>query len=135
MMALPSEQCIRALGEKLKKVKESKVGIDLGNIAYRITKQNNKSKWYMSDNVVSKEITFLNSLSKLQGISITTRGEHDTKNHSIKYPAISFENKEAVKVFLKEMIECKAILNSIFCYAGSGRIYKQIQKEIFGSKK
>ena len=134
-MASASEQCIRTLGMKLKNVENSKVVIDLAKIASKITKQNAKTNWYMSTNTLLKEINFLNSLGRLQGISITTRGEHDTKNHSIKYPAISFENKEAVKVFLKEMIECKAILNSIFCYAGSGRIYKQIQKEIFGSKK
>lgn len=132
MMASPSEQCIRALGEKLKNIEETKVEIDLGRIVRKITNYNAKN-WNMNANTISKEINFLNGLGRsLGGISITRDGVYNAKTHELTYPKISFENKEAVKAFLNKMITCKAILSSIFCYVGSGRIYKQIRKDIFG---
>lgn len=46
--------------------------------------------------------------------------------YSIKYPKINFENKEQIKKFTENMKTCKTVPNSLFCSAGSAKIYKKV---------
>ena len=48
--------------------------------------------------------------------------------YMINYPKYKFKNEAAKKAFLNYLISCKAVPNSMFCWIGSGRKYKNALK-------
>ena len=50
----------------------------------------------------------------------------------IQYPKYRFENMAAKKAFLEYMSKCKVVPNSMFCWIGSGKQYRDALNELEG---
>lgn len=59
------------------------------------------------------------------------------KYYIVEYPSFTLNYKinKNIKIdFLKELARCQLVANSMFCFAGSAKIYKQAIKELGGKK-
>ncbi len=60
------------------------------------------------------------------------RGVFDSKFtcYSVTYPYISFLSQKIIRAFTENMKKCKLVPNSLFCAAGSAKIYKKALDEM-----
>lgn len=137
-----ANKCVELLGANLKDiVKKGDEGvknqtIDLQKFIILVLKSMNRKekngtpRAYMSKNTLLKEITFLNGLNGKDGITVSKIGVANKDEGTSKYPAFKFDNIEAVKRFIEKMRDCRLIINSFFCFAGSKKLYVKMHREI-----